>query len=195
MCAPGGKAWTRRLHWAHCLLMVALWVWSAYLSLRRDIANVVAGVVVCETNYLLTGVIPAYAPSKFVLPPCPLLDAELSNVQHYVALLAAHDLETDCATAPFAVAAFDLASPSLPLVHSGCLDFAAFLSPAQQHVHALVLYAPVAWATLAWGTLLDSPALVPADTAPPPATFVISTGHAATPSPTIPTLWLATPPF
>ena len=110
MCAPGSKAWTRRLHWAHSLLIVALWVGSTYLSLRRDLANVVAGIVACEADYLLTGVIPAFAPSKFVLPPCPLLDAELSNVQHYVALLAAHDLEADCATAPFAVAAFDLAT-------------------------------------------------------------------------------------
>ena len=33
-------------------------------------------------------------------------------------------------------------------MHLGLLDFAAFLSPAQEHVHAVLAKAPVAWGRL-----------------------------------------------
>ena len=91
-------------------------LWSGYIALQKTLATMVADLVVSEADYLITGTIPAYAPSKLHWPACPLLQAEMSNVQDYVALLAAHDLEADFATAPFAVAAFDLASTSSPNV-------------------------------------------------------------------------------
>ena len=96
-------------------------LWSGYIAMQAKLATMVADLVVSEADYLITGTIPVYASSKLHLPSCPLLQVEMSNVQGYVALLAAHDLGADYATAPFAVAAFDLSSTSSPNVQLGLL--------------------------------------------------------------------------
>ena len=46
---------------------------------------------------------------------------------------------------PFAEAAFDLARPVPDIARRGLQNLTAFLSPAQQHVHALLTEAPIAW--------------------------------------------------
>ena len=61
-----------------------------------------------------------------------------------VALLATYDLEEPSGNAPFARAAFDLASSH----HQGAQDWSAFLSPAQEHVHGVVSVQPLSWGAL-----------------------------------------------
>jgi hypothetical protein len=147
MCAPYSKEWACRRQWLHAVLVCAAVAWSAYVTIQNVVAYEVAFVVQSEADYLSSGVIPCYAPSKVRMSAAA--SDEIDNLQQYVRLLAEHDLAADTvgnsATAPFAEAAFDLASPMPDVFHSGLQNLTAFPSPAQQHVHALLSEAPLAW--------------------------------------------------
>ena len=174
MCAPGSKDRLRREQRLRVVLLCAAFAWAGYLAAQSFVAYEVALVVQAEGDYLMSGVIPWYAPSKLRMSAAAA--DEVDNLQHYVRLLAQHDL-TGGATwnntrGPFVEAAFDRASNVPGLARSGVRDLAAFLSPAQQHAHALLPQAP-----LAWGYLLQvNLATLPAE--PAPACF---------------TIWLTTP--
>ena len=68
---------------------------------------------------------------------------ELEGLQRYVVALAAYDIHGS--TNVFATAAFDLAEQDPNDVAQGLIDWDAFLSPAQRHVHALCRQHPSTW--------------------------------------------------
>ena len=110
---------------------------------------------------------------------------EIDNLQQYVYLLAQHDLAWNNAEAPFAEAAFDLLSTVRDLAQRGMQNLTAFLSPPQQHAHALLPQAPLFWGT--W--LQRSLAALYTDTAETCTALA---------EPTVPaqagfTIWLTTP--
>ena len=83
MCAPGSKAWTRALNYVRCLLMVAaFFAWMARFLVDNIVAYEVAYVVNSEIEYMLTGTIPDYAPSKLHFSQDAL--DEIDNLQGYV---------------------------------------------------------------------------------------------------------------
>ena len=68
---------------------------------------------------------------------------EIQAVHDYVRALAAFDIVSP--TPAHAAAAFDLYASDAPTAAQGLQDWAAFLSPAQAHVHATVQEVPVSW--------------------------------------------------
>ena len=131
MCAPDRKEWSRRKQCVNIIFFITAVVWSGYLATRSIVGSEIAFFVQSETNYLTSSVIPTYEPGKL----CISGDAanEIDEVQQYVWLLAQHDLATS--DAPFVEAAFDLTSSMPDLAQRGRCDLAAFLSPAQRHIH------------------------------------------------------------
>ena len=73
-----------------------------------------------ETNYWAWGEIPFYATSKWHISN-ETVD-EIEHLQAYVQVLAEHDLNEGSGAAPFATAAFDLASPQILDVQLGLQD-------------------------------------------------------------------------
>ena len=92
----------------------------------------------------------------------------MEGVQRYVATLAAHDLHAS--TNVFASAAFDLAAQNPTDVAQWLVDWNAFRSPAQNHVHAACHQHPLTWGHIGtatynhmWhGTIVDLPHTTPA---------------------------------
>ena len=74
-----------------------------------------------ETNYWAWGELPFYATSKLHISN-ETLD-EIEHLQAYVQVLAEHDLNEGSGAAPFAMAAFDLASPHVLDAQSGLQDW------------------------------------------------------------------------
>ena len=91
MCVPGSKVWVRRWQWLRAALVCATFAWSAYVVTQYVVAYEVSLVSQSEADYLSSGVIPCYAPSKLRMSAAAA--DEIDNLQHYVLLLAQHDLQ------------------------------------------------------------------------------------------------------
>ena len=118
-----------------------------YLFLGAAPCRELACSVQSEGDYLASAVLHNDTPSKLWMSAAAA--DEIDDLQHYTWLLAHHDLAVSIASgssqAPFAEAAFDLASSAPHLVQSGMKDLAAFLSPAQQHAFEFIPAVPLAW--------------------------------------------------
>jgi hypothetical protein len=147
MCAPGTKEWARCRQCLRAAFVCAAVAWAAYATIQNIVAYEVSFFVQSEADYLSSGVIPCYAPSKVRMSAAA--SDEVDNLQQYVRLLAEHDLADgpadNSAIAPFAEAAFDLGASMPDVFQSGLQNLTAFLSPAQQHVHPLMPEVPLAW--------------------------------------------------
>ena len=130
MCAPGSKEWRK-----HCVF------W--YRLLARG-AHIIAGFALLQFLMAFGVQYEVQTPAKTYASTEVLVENE--GLQRYVAALASHDLHDT--TGAFAIAAFDLDAPEPTDFASGHVDWEAFMSPAQQHVHALVAQCPVAWGSL-----------------------------------------------
>ena len=145
MCAPGSKLWDRYSKWVRGWFLVLSCTWWGYWTTQQIIPYDVSYFVESEMAYLAAGVIPPYAPSKTYISQ--EAQWELQGAQEYVAALAAHDLANTGNV--FAAAAFDLRSSSVMELSQGLADWSSFLSPSQQHIHALTAQIPMSWGSIA----------------------------------------------
>ena len=110
-----------------------------------------------ETNYWAWGEIPFYATSKLHMSN-EAVD-EIEDLQAYVQILAEHDLNEDSGAAPFATAAFDLASPHVLDVQSGWQDWDSCFQEYRlvcSFYYCHVLFMPVSVMRRRGAALLDN---------------------------------------
>ena len=134
MCLPGSKEWRGRRVWLLGFLSLATHVLAGFMLLQFALAFGVQ----YEVQWLNR------LPEKVYVPAEAAVDIEC--LQTYTAALAAHDIHY--ATNAFATAAFDLVAPNPAQFAQGVLDWASFLSPAQQHSHYMWSQCPRSWGAL-----------------------------------------------
>ena len=134
MCAPGTKEWRARRVWMLGLLAIAAHVLAGFMLLQFALAFGVQ----YEAQWL------NQLPEKVYIPEEALVEMEC--LQTYTEALAAHDIHYS--TNAFAAAAFDLAASEPVQLARGLLDWASFLSPAQQHAHSMWSQCPLSWAVV-----------------------------------------------
>ena len=104
------------------ILLYAMIMWFIYFSAQLLVAYEIACSVQSEGDYLASAVLHNDTPSKLWMSAAAA--DEIDDLQHYTWLLAHHDLAVSIASgssqAPFAEAAFDLASSPLTLCKVGC---------------------------------------------------------------------------
>ena len=156
--------------------MAASAMWASYFALQSISAAQVHHFVLSEFDYMTTGILPAFAPSKVYLSQNATW--EIQSLQDYVVFLVEHDMVAEPGAAPFATAAFNLSSSDPQLLSSGFEDWLAFFSPAQAHAHALLALEPLAWGPLSFAV--------------PTAEVSATASHVATTGVAPPTIWLTT---
>ena len=134
MCAPGTKEWRTRRVWMLGLLAIAAHVLAGFMLLQFALAFGVQ----YEAQWL------NQLPEKVYIPEEALVEMEC--LQTYTEALAARDIHYS--TNAFAAAAFDLAASEPIQLARGLLDWASFLSPAQQHAHSMWSQCPLSWAVV-----------------------------------------------
>ena len=95
MCVPASKESARREQWLRTFLVCAAAVVAGYWAAQRVVAYEISVLVEAETDFLLEGIIPCYAPSELRISAEAADDIE--DLQRYVWLLAQHDLAASAA--------------------------------------------------------------------------------------------------
>ena len=145
MCAPGSKAWKHRKRWLQLWWLGAACAFVFWSSVQHIIACEVRYLVDSEMDYLMYGAVPLHAQSKSYASEEAMY--EITGAQEYVAALAAHDMAHSGSV--YITAAFDLAADDPDEVAQGLLDWQAFVSPTQQHLHTLTVQWPTSWVSVA----------------------------------------------